>query len=67
MRVKIERGTQTSTVKTGLFSRKDIIEYVVKVEIQFTEEEKAIIAGTGLSEYSWHERNRGPLACRAAQ
>jgi hypothetical protein len=61
MRVKFERGQTTASVKTGIFSSKIVKTTDIRITIDFSEEEKATIAQSGLAEYAFYQMPPDPI------
>jgi len=60
MRIKIERGATNAKVKTGLFSSRQFTTADIRLTVDFLEEEKAVIAQSGLANYLFYDAPPDP-------
>src|SRR5436853_7661382 len=67
MRIKFERGNTTAQVKTGLFSARQFMTHDIRLTVDFLEEEKAIIAQSGLADYLFYEQPPDPILTGAGR
>ena len=65
MRVKLERGQTTAKVKTGLFSSVFVTTHDIRITIDFTEEDRATLAQSGLTEYAFYQKPPDPIMVAA--
>jgi len=61
MDIEIERGDTTAKVKTGLFSSRQFTTHDIRLTVTFAEEEKVIIAQSGLANHVFYECPPDPI------
>ena len=61
MRVKFERGQTTAKVKTGIFSSVMVTTHDIRLTVNFSEEEQATIAQSGLADYAFCQIPPDPI------
>src|SRR5947209_4804648 len=61
MRATLERGQTKAKVKTGLFSSKIVETNDIRITIDFTEEERATMAVSGLRDYALYQTPPDPI------